>query len=199
MKRIFLILTVLVVTLALPVRAQDAAALDERVKRLSGYVQDLQEANASQKKQIEELVKEVHSLREQVQNSPKPTAAASPDDVRELAKKIQEVDEKRKADNALIATEIKNLAKVAAGGSGSGRTKPPRAESSSGDKPMADLPKDAIEHTVASGDVLSTIAAAYSKERGVKITTDMILRANPGLKAEKLIVGKTILIPLPAK
>ena len=64
----------------------------------------------------------------------------APDDVRELAKKIQEVDEKRKADNALIATEIKNLAKVAAGGSGSGRTSP-RAESSSGDKPMADLPR----------------------------------------------------------
>lgn len=185
--------------IVLPVRAQDVASLEERVKRLNGYVQDLQEANASQKKQIEELVKEVHSLREQVQNQPK-TASASPDDLRELAKKIQEVDEKRKADYELIAKEIKALGKVAAGASGGRTVRPSRAaESGSGEKLPADLPKDAIEHTIASGDLLSTIAAAYSKERGVKITTDMILRANPGLKAEKLIVGKTILVPIPAK
>jgi len=198
MKRIFLILAVVVATLALPVRAQDAAALDERVKRLSGYVQDLQEANASQKKQIEELMKEIHSLREQVQSQPK-TPSASPDDLRELAKKIQEVDEKRKADYELIAKEIKALGKVAAGGSGSRPVRPPRNESGSGDKLPADLPKDAIEHTIASGDTLSTIAAAYSKEKGVKITAEMIRRANPGIKDDKLVVKKTILVPIPEK
>jgi TolA-binding protein len=196
MKRISLILLGCAVMLVLPVPAQDVGLLEERVKQLIGKVENLEEANAGQKRQIEALVRDLQSLREQVQNQPK-SAAASPDDLRELARKIQEVDEKRKADNALIAREIKGLANISAGPSRAVR--PPRNESVSNDKPMADLPKDAIEHTIASGDFLSTIAAAYSKERGVKITTDMILRANPGLKAEKLIVGKTILIPLPAK
>lgn len=184
--------------MVLPVQAQDVAALDERVKRLSGYVQDLQEANVNQKKQMEELMKEIHSLREQVQNQPK-TAAASPDDLRELAKKIQEVDEKRKADYELIAKEIKALGKVAASSPSGRPVRPPRNESGSGDKPMADLPKDAIEHTIAAGDTLSTIAAAYSKEKGVKITAEMIRRANPGIKDDRLIVKKTILVPIPEK
>jgi predicted RNase H-like nuclease (RuvC/YqgF family) len=196
MKRFSLILTlVMAVMFVQPGRAQDAAALDERMKRLTGYVQDLQEDNANQKKQIEALVREIQSLREQVQSQPK-TAAASPDDLRELAKKIQEVDEKRKADYELIAKEIKDLAKIAAN---SRTVRAPRAESGSSDKPMADLPKQAMEHTIASGDTLLAIALAYSKETGKKVTTDMILRANDGLKAERLIVGKKILIPIPDK
>lgn len=196
MKRFSLILTlVLAVMLGLPGRAQDAAALDERMKRLTGYVQDLQEDNANQKKQIEALVREIQSLREQVQSQPK-TAAASPDDLRELAKKIQEVDEKRKADYELIAKEIKDLAKIAAN---SRTVRAPRAESSSNDRPMTNLPSQAMEHTIASGDTLLAIALAYSKETGKKVTTEMILRANDGLKAERLIVGKKILIPIPDK
>lgn len=197
MKRISLILTVLVATMVLPVRAQDVASLEERVKRLSGYVQDLQEANASQKKQIETLERDMAALREQMQNQPK-TAAASPDDLRELAKKIQDVDEKRKADNELIAKEIKALAKIAAGGSG-GRATQSRANSVRNDPLPADLPKEAIEHTVAEGEFLSTIAAAYSKEKGVKITTALILKANPTLKPERMKVGQKILIPIPEK
>lgn len=198
MKRISLILTVLVATMVLPVRAQDVASLEERVKRLSGYVQDLQEANASQKKQIETLERDMAALREQMQNQPK-TAAASPDDLRELAKKIQDVDEKRKADNELIAKEIKALAKIAAGGSGGRATQSPRANSVRNDPLPADLPKEAIEHTVAEGEFLSTIAAAYSKEKGVKITTALILKANPTLKPERMKVGQKILIPIPEK
>lgn len=182
--------------LALPVKAQDVASLEERMKRLNGYVQDLQEANAAQKKQIEELVKEVQSLREQLQNTPK-TASASPDDLRELARKIQDVDEKRKADNELIAKEIKALAKVAAGSSRSVQS--PRANSVTPTPLPADLPKEAVEHTVAEGEFLSTIAQAYSKDKGVKITTALILKANPNLKPEKMKVGQKILIPIPEK
>lgn len=192
MKTFSLILTVMATMLVLPGRAQDAAALDERMKRLTGYVQDLQEDNANQKKQIEALVREIQSLREQVQNQPK-TAAASPDDVRELAKKIQEVDEKRKSDYALIAKEIQNLGRVAARAS-SPRVNSPRAGSGSSDNPST-----AIEHTIAPGDTLLAIALAYSKETGKKITTDMILHANDGLKAERLVVDKKILIPIPDK
>jgi LysM repeat protein len=52
---------------------------------------------------------------------------------------------------------------------------------------------------IASGDTLSTIAVAYSKELNAKITTALILKANPTLKPEKMKVGQTILIPVPEK
>lgn len=198
MKRFSLILTVLVVTMVAPVRAQDVASLEERVKRLNGYVQDLQEANANQKKQIEGLERDLAALREQLQNQPK-TAAVSPDDLRELARKIQDVDEKRKADNELIAREIKALAKVAAGSPSGRSTQSPRANANRPESLPADLPKEALEHTVAEGEFLSTIAAAYSKEKGVKITTALILKANPTLKPERMKVGQKILIPIPEK
>jgi len=194
MKRISIVLAMVVALTMLPARAQDVVLLQERVKQLTGKVENLEEDNNGLKRQMEGLMKEIQSLREQVQNAPK-TASASPDDLRELAKKIQEVDEKRKADYELIAKEIKALSKVAAGG----RTASPRANSGVGDKPMTDLPKEGIEHTIASGDTLLAIALAYSKETGKKITTDMILRANDGLKAERLVVGKKILIPIPDK
>lgn len=168
------------------------------MKRLNGYVQDLQEANANQKKQIEGLERDMAALREQLQNQPK-TAAASPDDLRELARKIQDVDEKRKADNELIAREIKALAKVAAGSPSGRGAQSPRANANRVDPLPADLPKEALEHTVVEGEFLSTIAAAYSKEKGVKITTALILKANPNLKPERMKVGQKILIPIPEK
>ncbi len=192
MKRFPLVLCLLLVLLGLPVGAQDLATLDERVKRLNGYVQDLQEENANQKKQIEALGRELATVREQQQNQPA-AATASHDDLRDLAKKVQEIEDKRKADRVFLEREFERLAKLASAKPNIPKnTQSPRAA----DGPT-DLPKEALEHVIASGDTLSTIAVAYSKERGVKVTTELILRANPGLKAEKLIVGKKILIPIP--
>ena len=61
MKRFSLILTVMVVMIIFPTRAQDVALLDERVKQLLGKIENLEEANSGQKKQIEALVKEIQS------------------------------------------------------------------------------------------------------------------------------------------
>lgn len=191
-----MILAVCLATTALPMSAQDLASLEERVKRLSGYVQDLQEANASQKKQIDELSREVQSLREK-QNQPV-TPSVGQDDLRKLAKEIQAVDERRKSDNELIAKEVRDIAK-AVSNVAKRPIQTPRAESNRPENPPADLPKEAVEHTVGEGEYLSTIAAAYSKEKGVKITTALILKANPGLKPERMRPGQKILIPIPEK
>ena len=193
MKRIFLILILVGLGMTSSVRAQDTAALEERVKRLAGYVQDLQEENQNQKRQIEALVKEVTALREHNQNQPA-TATASQDDLRELTKKVQEIEEKRKADRAFLEKEFEKLTKLAT-------PKPPKASVTdrSPDTVTPNLPKEALEHTIASGDTLSTIAAAYSKETGKKITVDMILKANPGLKPERMKANTKILIPVPDK
>lgn len=193
MKRIFPILILTMVGLAFSARAQDTAALEERIKRLTGYVQDLQEKTESQQKQIAELGKEVTALREKLQSQPT-TATASQDDLRDLTKKVQEIEEKRKADRAFIEKEFDKLFKLA--------NKPVVSRPPTNDReetPPTNLPKDALEHTLASGDTLLAIATAYSKETGKKITVDMILKANPGLKPERMPSGKKILIPVPDK
>jgi predicted RNase H-like nuclease (RuvC/YqgF family) len=193
MKQIFLILIFTIVGTTFSVRAQDTAAFEERIKRLNGYIQDLQEKTENQQKQIAELGREVTALREKLQNQPT-TATASQDDLRELTKKVQEIEEKRKADRAFLEKEFDKLAKLA--------NKPVVSRPPTNDReetPPTNLPKDALEHTIASGDTLMTIAAAYSKETGRKITVDLILKANPGLKPERMATGKKILIPLPEK
>src|SRR6478735_1300866 len=150
MKRIFLILILVGLGMTSSVRAQDTAALEERVKRLAGYVQDLQEENQNQKRQIEALVKEVTALREHNQNQPT-TSTESQDDLRELAKKVQEIEEKRKADRAFLEKEFEKLTKLAT-------PKPPKASvpDRSPDTVTPKLTKEALEHTIASGDTLST-------------------------------------------
>jgi len=50
--------------------------------------------------------------------------------------------------------------------------------------------------TVAPGDTVSTISLAY-REKGIKVTVDQILKANPDLVPEKMPVGRKIWIPAP--
>lgn len=196
MKRILLLSTVFLTVAVAPLLAQDAALLEERVKQLKAIVDDLTEDKANQKRQIDGLVKEIQALREQLQSQPKGNFA-SQEEVRELAKKIQEVDEKRKSDGEHIAKVIENLSKSLA----ASRTRTPRANalesrSSETGNSRSELPAQAIEHTVESGDTLSTIAVAYNKGKGLKLTSDLILKANPGLDPLKMKVGQTIYIPL---
>lgn len=46
------------------------------------------------------------------------------------------------------------------------------------------------------GDTLSTIVQAY-RDNNIKVTMDQILKANPGLKPERMRVGQKIFIPAP--
>jgi TolA-binding protein len=194
MKRFFLILTVLIGLVAVSAAAQDTALLEERVKQLIGKIENLEEANAGQKRQIEGLLKEIQSLREQQQSVPS-SGFASTEDLRDLTRKVQDIEEKRKADRAFLEREFDRLAKAA----GAKTTSP---KDTSRDKPVVNttpLPDKGVEHIVASGDTISTIAAAYSKELNAKITTALILKANPTLKPERMRVGQKILIPVPEK
>lgn len=200
MKRIIIFLTIFVATTAIQLRAQDVAAMDERIKQLRGHVDDLLEDKANQKKQIEALAREIQGLREHQQNQPT-TIYASQEDLRKLVEKIQELDAKRKADRELILKEIEKLGKAATGGTPP-KVKPPKNQPNPTlpDNPNpGTLPDKAVEHTIAAGDTLSTIAAAYSKEKGVKVTTEQIRKANPGIKDDKLKVGQKVLVPLPEK
>ena len=190
MKRIFFFLIALSLCGGRGLRAQDAAT-EERLNKLNGLVQDLLEDKAHQRKQIESLSREIQSLREQVS---KPTGNyATQDDLRTLARKVQEIDQKRIEDNALIVKKLESLASPPPG-------KKTRPKPEPVDNPGAGgaTPEKGFEHAVASGDTLSTIAQAY-KEKGIKVTVDQILKANPGLVPEKMKVGQKIFIPAPEK
>jgi LysM repeat protein len=47
---------------------------------------------------------------------------------------------------------------------------------------------------IQSGDTLSSVVSAY-RDKGVKITVEDVLKANPGVKPTSLRVGQKIFIP----
>ena len=194
MKRILIFLAGLSLLLPPATHAQDAA-VEERLNKLNAHVEDLLAAQAEQQKRIAALAKELESLREQ---AAKPTGDfASQEELRKLARQLQEIDEKRVADNEKILKVIEKLGK-------SGLST--RTEKKTTKAPTEPVEKTGtgggaekgFEYVIQSGDTPSTIAQAY-REKGFKVTTEQILKANPGLKSNSLKVGQKIFIPAPDK
>jgi hypothetical protein len=189
MKRISILILVGACSFATGGRGQDAAT-EERLNKLNGYVQDLLEDKANQRKQLESLSREIASLRDQ---AARPGGNfASQEDLRKLAEAIKEIDEKREADKKLILKELANLEKLIA------NSARPRGNtgSATGSSESGGGKQEGYEHTVGPGDTLLTISQAF-REKGIKVSVDQILKANPGLVPEKMPVGKKLWIPAP--
>ena len=196
MKRIFVWCLILSSFVA-AARAQNAAT-QQQIDELNGRIQNLQDMQAVQGKRIEALEKEISDLRDKASQAPA-VAPASGDDLKKLADQVQEIDRKRQEDRELILKEIEKLAKVS--GSQAPSRKPPQALATpvaDNPTPAAPGPQKGYDYTIQRGDTLLAIAKAY-RDQGIKVTTDQILKANPGLDAKSLIVGKKIFIPAPAK
>jgi LysM domain len=176
------------------VRSQDAAT-EERLNKINGQIEDLLAAQAAQQKRLAALARELADLREQALR-PNP-AYAGQDEVRRLAETVREVDRKRLEDYDKIRAELLKLGKTLA-------VAPPPAKKSSppppSDVPAAEKtgpPEKGFEYVIQRGDTLAIIVQAY-REKNIKVSTEQILKANPGLKPEKLYVGRKIFIPAPA-
>ncbi len=196
MKKIFSLFFAAAISTA-ALQAQDAAT-QQQLDKLSGQIQDAQDAIAQQGKQLEAMEKEISDLRDKL-NTPAVNNSASADDLKALAAQVQEIDKKRVDDHDLILKELEKLEK--AGGSAPMRSREAAdtsAPSRSDEAAATDTsgPQKGYEYTVSGGDTLSAIAKAY-REKGVKVSTSQILKANPGLDASKLYVGKKIFIPDP--
>jgi LysM repeat protein len=116
--------------------------------------------------------------------------------LKKLANQVQEIDKKRQEDRELILKEIGKLGKVA--GSSSGRKPTPTVTTNSatgGSNPGGK--ENGYEYKVSAGDTLLIIAKAY-RDQGIKVTSDQILKANPGLDPKNLKVGQKVFIPAPA-
>jgi LysM repeat protein len=187
MKRISLFLALALLGSPAMLRAQDAAT-EERLNKLTAQIEVLVEIKDAQNKRIDELTKAIEALQRQM-DKPSPNYASA-EDVKRLADAIKEVDRKRQDDNDKILTSIredlKKLSKLPP-------VKPAPTTSSANDNP---IPDKGYKYVIQSGDTLSVIASAY-RDKNIKVTPDQILKANPGLKAEKLRVGQEIFIPAP--
>ena len=113
-----------------------------------------------------------------------------------MAEALKEVDHKRMDDYGKIHDEILKLGKKLSMPAPTPSRKSTAATSSSDDTGTATPEKKGFEYTIQPGDNLSVIVQAY-KEKNIKVTVDQILKANPGLKPERLSAGKTIFIPAP--
>ena len=200
MKRFLVGLLILSFSLAVA-PAQDTAA-QEQIDKLSGQIQDLQAAQLEQGKRIEALEKQIGDLQNQASQ---PAAnAANPDDLKKLAEQVQEIDKKRQEDNDRVLKELERLEK-SLGGASSGHRPPPDTTPDTTPTPIRSHPatstsgpQNGYDYTVQRGDTLLAIAKAY-RAQGIKVTTDQILKANPGLDAKNMKVGQKIFIPAPAQ
>jgi LysM repeat protein len=113
-----------------------------------------------------------------------------------VAEAVKEVDRKRMDDAEKIHTELLRLRKALETPLPTPKSKPASAprEKVTPEKPAGD--EKVFQYTIQSGDTLGAIVQAY-KEKNIKVTAAQILKANPGLKAERLIVGTKIFIPAP--
>ncbi|HEU6447465.1 MAG TPA: LysM peptidoglycan-binding domain-containing protein [Verrucomicrobiae bacterium] len=165
-------------------RAQEDAT-QQQIDKLSGQIQDLIDGQAAQGKRIDALEKKIADLSDKL-NQPGGNDFASADDVKKLAQQVQEIDKKRQDDNQKILDALDKLSKTGIASSHHApEASPP---------PPASGPQNGYYYTIQDKDTISGIARKYNSE-GVKVTTDQILAANPGLNPRSLIVGKKIFIP----
>jgi len=173
-------------------RAQDAAT-EERLNKLSGQIEDLKAGQESLRKQVEALIREMDTVREQV-GKPSGNFAAQ-EDLKRVAAAVKEVDQKRMEDAEKIQTELLNLRKGLLSTS-SPQSQKKVVQSTANDTATPDKPEKGFEYTVQKGDTLSTIVQAY-RDKNIKVSMDQVLKANPDLKPEKMKVGQKIFIPAP--
>ena len=168
-------------------RAQDNAT-QQQIDELNGRVQNLIDIQAAQGKRIEALEKEIAGLGDRVNQ----------DDLKKLAAQVQEIDRKRQEDNVRILKELERLGKALGAPQPIRKTTPtaPTTTPAGNPGPAAGSPQKGYDYNVRSGDTLSAIAKAY-RDQGIKVTTDQILKANPGLNSSDMKIGQKIFIPAP--
>jgi LysM repeat protein len=193
MRKISLWFFIFVFTASLA-RAQDAAT-QQQIDELSARIQTMLETQEAQGKRLDALEKGISDLQDKL-NQPAANNGASQDDLKKLADQVQEIDKKRQADNELILKQIEKLGKVS--GSTGHKSSPAVSTTTSTDNPTATAsgPQKGYDYTIAANDTISAIAKEY-RAQGVHVTSDQILKANPGLNPSGLIVGKKIFIPDP--
>ena len=200
-------ISLLAVPLARGQESTTAASLPEIVenyKVLKGQVDDLRDANAALEKKIAELESKLDAVSSQQGKAS--GDYASQDDVKALKSAIEEEDKKRQADNDDVMKELKQIAKLTKS-SGTTAVSIPTRDASPNPPPDAvshpDVPKQqpdgpGFTYVVKPNDTPTSIAKKLFAEKGIKVTADQIMAANPQVKdPKKLYIDEKLFIPAP--
>ena len=173
----------------------------EQIRQLRGEMEELKGAYNLQIRKMMTLGEEVKNLRVANENLKRENALrfASNKDIDELAAKLTQLDKNRRNDLKLTNQQIDEVLKIVQKLANA----PVPAPTPTRNNPPPPKFK-AREHIVQSGEFLSTILAAYNtafKEEGLKghVSQSQVLKANPGMKADRLLAGQKLLIPEPGQ
>jgi septal ring factor EnvC (AmiA/AmiB activator) len=179
--------------------ASDAAYNEERFKNLQAKIENLADGQRMLLQKFDRLDHDLSRLsadmdRLKTQVNQSGSGMATRDELKKYAEKLKEIDEKRQADNALVMKSIKDLANAQA-------SPAPSSKKSTKPAPKQAPSETLVEYTVGKDESLSQIINAYNtklQSQGFKrITQSQVLKANPGLKPEKIMAGQKIRIPVP--
>ena len=175
----------------------------EQVRRLRADIEDIKNAYNLQMQRTTALEQEVKNLRtaNMALKRQLELQFASNKDIDELAKRITELDRNRLNDRKVQSAQIEKILNLL------GKIKsaaPQGTRTGGGNNPTPVGKFKYREHKVQAGEFLSTILTAYNsafKEEGLRgrVSQTHVLKANPGLVANKLLIGQTIRIPLPGE
>lgn len=210
MKRRVALVLCLLASSSLPMRAADALSeaavlaaqrdAEERYKRLSAEVQSIADTQEVLIKRHEELRQRIDKLAEELRTARDEQRRSSGnnvsrDELRKYVDKLKEIDDKREADKKLILENIKDLRNLPVAPPPEPKPAPRRTPDPNEEPPFV--------YTVKKNDRLLDILTGYNdhfqKEGRGKVTMAQVLKANPGLKADRLVAGTKVKIPIPPK
>jgi len=172
---------------------------EERYNRLSANLEDLMAAHVKLRQHLTTLAGELQAMREELARTANQTAAkyVTHQDFKRVVEKIQDLDRKREEDKKLILEELRKLATAPV------PLPPPEPPKKAEPPPSAEaspLPATAkgYEYVIGERETLGAIVAAYRK-KGVMVTVEQVLQANPGLKPKAMRIGQKIFIPAPGQ
>jgi Skp family chaperone for outer membrane proteins len=179
--------------------AAAAAAREEsetRYQRLTSRIDDLEVSFQRFQKDLDKLESQIRGLREQMSRvADNSQHTATQESIKRLADAVEEVDRKRLKDQESVNSALREMEKLILKGGGSGST-PKRSDNTPKQPQTPDKGSGkGYEYTIRSNDNATRIAAALREQKGIKITGQQIIDANPGLDWTKLKIGQKIFIP----
>jgi TolA-binding protein len=183
---------------ATPTGAQ-ARFYAEQFRRLRGEIDELKGAHALQQQQTDKLKTQVKTLTDENQKLNRRLAGkfATAEEMEAMRAALKELDANRLQDRAIVQKALADLGKL--------------IQKVAQQKAVTVEPAPRVvardfkfnTHKVGTGEFLSNIIVAYNrayKEEGLgTVTQSQVLKANPGLNPNRLLVGQKIKIPLPGE
>ena len=177
---------------------------EEQIRRQRAEIEELKNIYNLQIRKADALEAEMKRMRAANETFQRDLALkfASAKDITDLAEKIRELDKNRRNDLKVTNQQIDEILKIVKKLATAPVAPPVKPRGGDDNPPPAKF--KFREHTVQAGEFLSTILEAYNsafKGEGLKgrVTQSQVLKANPGLKANRLLIGQKLRIPEPGE